>query len=50
MVAPERGVHFAVFIEVGRNSPSAVVSIKEENHALADVDEDANLAAASEAC
>lgn len=44
---PERGVHFAVFVEVGSDGPSTVVLVEEENHAFADVDEDAYLTATS---
>lgn len=49
-MAPKRGVHFAVFIEIWSDSPSTMVSVEEKNHAFADVNEDANLAAASKKC
>ena len=48
MMSSECGVHFAVFIKVGSNSPSTVVPIQEEHHALANVNEHADLAAAPE--
>ena len=50
MVSSERGIHLTVFIEVGRDGPGAVVAIQKENHAFADVDEDADSAAASGEC
>lgn len=46
-MAPERGIHFTVFVKVGSDSPSAVVFVEEEDHAFADVNEDAYLAATS---
>jgi hypothetical protein len=39
-----------VFIEVGCDGPGAVVEVQEEHHALADVNEEADLAAASKKC
>jgi hypothetical protein len=50
MVPSERRVDLAVFIEVGCDGPGAVVEVQEEHHALADVNEEADLAAASKKC
>lgn len=47
MVSSERWVHFAVLVKVRCNSPSTVVLVEKEDHAFANVDEDADLAAAS---
>lgn len=47
MVASKRGIDFAVLVEIRRNGPGAVAAVEEEHHAFADVDEDADLAAAS---
>ena len=47
MVPPKRRIHFAVLIQVRCDSPCAVVLVEEENHAFADVDENADLAPAS---
>lgn len=47
VVAAQGGVDFAVLVEVRRHVPCAVVEVEEENHALADVDEKTDLAAAS---
>lgn len=47
VVPSQRGVHFAVFIEVRGDGPGAVVEIQEQDHAFANVHEEADLAAAS---
>jgi hypothetical protein len=47
MVAPQRRVHFPMFIEVRGDVPGAVVEVEEENHAFAYVQEEADLAGAS---
>jgi hypothetical protein len=39
-----------VLVEVRRNVPGAVVVVEEQYHAFADVDEDADVAAASVGC
>lgn len=47
VVTAQRRVDFAVLVEVRRDVPGPVVEIEEENHAFADVYEEADLAAAS---
>lgn len=46
VMTSERGVDLAVLVEIRGDSPSAVVAVEEEHHALANVDEDADLTAA----
>lgn len=47
MVTAQRRVNFTVLVEIRSDVPGAVVEIEEENHAFADVYEEADLAAAS---
>jgi hypothetical protein len=47
VVASQRRIHLTMFIEVRGDVPGAVVEVEEENHAFADVQEEADLAAAS---
>ena len=46
-MATETWVDFTVFIQVRSDVPGAMVEVEEENHALADVNEETNLATAS---
>jgi hypothetical protein len=50
MMSTQRGVHFTVFVKIGRNGPGAVIEIEEEDHAFADMDKETNLTAASVDC
>ena len=43
----QRGVDFTVLIKIRSDVPGAVIEIEEENHAFANVDEEADLPAAS---
>ena len=43
----QRRVNFTVLVEVRSDVPGAVIEIEEENHAFADVNEEADLPAAS---
>lgn len=47
MVTAQRRINFAMLVEIRSDVPGAVVEIKEENHAFADVNKEADLAAAS---
>lgn len=47
VVATEGGVDFAVTVEVGCVIPASVAVMKKQDHAFANVDEDADVAAAS---
>jgi hypothetical protein len=47
VMAAQRGVDFTMFVEIRSDGPGAVVEIEEEDHAFADVDEEADLSAAS---
>jgi hypothetical protein len=48
VVSAQCGVNFAVLVEVRSDSPCAVIKVEKEDHALADVDEKADVTAASE--
>lgn len=50
VVTAERRVDFAVLVQVRRDGPGAVVLVEKEDHAFANVDEDADLATASGSC
>ena len=50
MVASERGIDFAVLVEVWCDGPGTMGAVEEENHAFTDVYEDANLPATSGVC
>jgi hypothetical protein len=47
VVTTQRGVDFAVLVEIRGHVPGTVVEIEKENHAFADMYEEADLAAAS---
>lgn len=48
VMTPQRRVNLTVLVEVRRVRPGAVLAVHEEDHALADVDEDANCTATPE--
>ncbi len=48
MVSAERGVNFAVLVEIRCDGPGPMVEIEEEDHAFPDVDEEADVTAASD--
>jgi hypothetical protein len=47
MVTSKRCVRLAMFVEVRRVRPRAIITIQHENHAFADVDEETNCTATS---
>jgi hypothetical protein len=47
VMTAQSGVDFTMLVEIRRNMPRAVIKVKEENHAFADMDEESDLAAAS---
>lgn len=47
MMPSQRRVCLAMFVEVGGRRPCTIVSVQEEDHTFADVDEEASADAAS---
>ena len=46
VMPPQRGINLAMLIQIRREKPTAVCAIKEQNHALAHVDEKTDVGAA----
>ena len=46
VMPPQRRINLAMLIQIRREKPTAVCAIEEQNHALAHVDEESNVAAA----
>jgi len=47
MMSPERRIRLPVFIKIGRMHPAAIFAVEKDDHAFADVDEEADCATAS---
>jgi hypothetical protein len=50
VMASQRWIYLTVLVQVRRDGPGTVVEVEEEDHTLADVYEESNLAATSVRC
>lgn len=50
MMSPQSRIYLAMLVEIWSYRPRAVILIQEQNHALSDIDEKADVAATSICC